>query len=211
VIAALIAVGHLYLFQWPGEPPKALFLLPAEGENACGVGPVNFGAPDGSWSSGSGGARVSCEFRQWVQPDSLLPAWMDAGKAAAGAEVEVAWTLVGGVASGKGHKAMLRAEAIAADALRVSSSGLSATATKVKNDVRVDLQNGGAGPILVGDAVAARNRPEDSCVGAGPQVLLQPGESLVDTRPGLLSKSMQVWVAAFTGPRSCKWVEVRRR
>ena len=208
---ALIAAGHLYLFQWPGEPPKALFLLPTEGENACGVGPVNFGAPDGSWSSGSAVSQASCQFRQSVQPDSLLPAWMDAGKASAGAEVEVAWTLQGGGASGNGHKTTLRAEAIAADALRMGPSGLSATATKVKNDVRVVLKNGGSGPILVGDAVAARNRPDDSCVGAGPQVFLQPGESLVDIRPGLLSKSMQVWVAAFTGPRSCKWIEVQRR
>ena len=207
---ALISAAHLYLFQWPGEPPKALFLLPAEGENACGIGPVNFGAPDGSWSSGSAGSQASCEFRQSVQPDSLLPAWMDAGKAAGGAEVEVAWTLQGGGASGKGHKTTLRAEAIAADALRTSPSGLSATATKVKNNVRVELKNGASGPILIGDAVAARNRPGDTCVGAGPQVLLRPGETLVDTRPGLLSKSMQVWVAAFTGPRSCKWIEVRR-
>lgn len=208
---ALIAAAHLYLFQWPGEPPKALFLLPAKGENACGVGPVNFGAPDGSWSGGSAGSQASCEFRQSVQPDSLLPAWMDAGKVAAGAEVEVAWTLQGGGASGKEHKTTLRAEAIAADALRMNSSRLSATATKVRNSVRVELKNGGSGPILVGDAVAARNRPDDSCVGAGPQVLLQPGETLVDTRPGLLSKSMQVWAAAFTGPKQCRWVEVRRR
>src|SRR5207253_2594485 len=152
-VIALIAAGHLYLFQWPGEPPKALFLLPTEGENACGVGPVNFGAPDGSWSSGSAVSQASCEFRQSVQPDSLLPAWMDAGKASAGAEVEVAWTLQGGGASGNGHKTTLRAEAIAADALRMGPSGLSATATKVKNDVRVVLKNGGSGPILVGDAV----------------------------------------------------------
>jgi len=210
-VIVLIAAAHLYLFQWPGEPPKALFLLPAEGENACGIGPVNFGAPDGSWSSGSAGSQASCEFRQSVQPDSLLPAWTDAGKAAGGAEVEVAWTLQGGGATGKGHKATLRAEAIAPDALRMTASGLSAAAAKVKNNVRVELRNGGSGPILIGDALAARNRPGDTCVGAGPQVLLQPGETLVDTRPGLLSKSMQVWVAAFIGPRSCKWVEVRRR
>lgn len=208
---ALIAAAHLYLFQWPGEPPKALFLLPAEGENACGVGQVNFGAPDGSWSGDSAGSEASCAFRQSVQPDSLLPAWMDAGKAAAGAEVEVAWTLQGGGASGKAHKTTVRAEAIGADALRTSSSGLSATATKVRSNVRVELKNGGSGPILIGDAVAARNRPDDSCVGAGPQILLQPGETLVDIRPGLLSKSMQVWAAAFTGPKHCRWVEVRRR
>ena len=208
---ALFAAAHLYLFPWPGEAAKALFLLPTEGESACGVGPVNFGAPDGSWSSGSGGAKVSCEFRQVVQPDSLLPAWIDAGKVVPGADIEVTWTLQGGGAKGSGHKATLKAEAVALDALRSSAAGLSATAAKVKNNVRVELRNGGQAPLLVGDAVAARNRPDDSCVGAGPQVLLQPGETLVDTRPGLLSKSMQVWAASFTGPKACKWVEVRRR
>jgi hypothetical protein len=80
----------------------------------------------------------------------------------------------------------------------------------MKNDVRVSLRNGGSSPVLLGDAVAARNKPRDSCVGAGPQILLQSGETLVDTRPGLLSKSMQVWIAAFTGPKSCKWIEVKR-
>jgi hypothetical protein len=210
-VIALFAAAHLYLLQWQGEPPRALFMLPTEGESACGVGPINFGPPDGSWSSGSGGGQVSCEFRQSVQPDSLLPAWIDAGKMKPGAEIEVTWVLQGGGAKGTGHKATLKAEAVPADTLRSTVAGLSGTAAKVKNNVRVELRNGGQGPILLGDAVAARNRPGDSCVGAGPQVLLQPGETLVDTRPGLLSKSMQVWAAAFTGPKSCKWVEVRRR
>jgi hypothetical protein len=210
-VIALFAAAHLYLLQWQGEPPKALFMLPSEGESACGVGPVNFGPPDGSWSSGSGGSQASCEFRQMAQPDALLPAWIDAGKIVPGAEIEVTWTLQGGGAKGTGHKATLKAEAVPFAALRSAAAGLSATAAKVKNNVRVDVRNGGRGPILLGDAIAARNRPDDSCVGAGPQVLLQPGETLIDTRPGLLSKSMQVWAAAFTGPKSCKWVEVRRR
>jgi hypothetical protein len=210
-VIALFAAAHLYLFAWPEEPAKALFLLPTEGESACGVGPVNFGPPDGSWSSGSGGSQVSCGFRQSVHPDALLPAWIDAGKIVPGAEIEVTWTLQGGGAKGTGHKATLKAEVVAPHALRSTAAGLSATAAKVKNDVRVDVRNGGQAPILLGDAIAARNRPDDSCVGAGPQVLLQPGETLVDTRPGLLSKSMQVWAAAFTAPKSCKWVEVRRR
>jgi len=59
--------------------------------------------------------------------------------------------------------------------------------------------------VLLGDAIAARHRPDDACLGNGPQLLLQPGETLVDVRPGLLSKSMQVWVVAFTGPKSCRW------
>jgi len=187
-VIALFAAAHIYLFPWPGEPPKALFLLPTEGESACGMGPVNF-----------------------VQPDALLPAWIDAGKVVPGAEIEVTWTLQGGGAKGTGHKATLKAEAVAPDALRSTAAGLSAKAAKVKNNVRVDVRNGGQGPILLGDAVAARNRPDDSCVGAGPQALLQPGETLVDTRPGLLSKSMKVYAAAFTAPKKCRWVEIQRR
>ena len=208
---ALVASAHLFLFAWPGEPAKALFELPTEGERACAIGSLNFGAPDGSWSSGTGGSGASCEFRQSVEPDSLLAQWVDAGKIAPGAEVEVTWTLAGGGATGKGHKATMKAEPVSASALEASPAGLSAKASKVKNDVRSEVKNGGADPVLIGDAVAARNRPGDSCTGAGPQVLLQPGETLVDIRPGLLSPSMQIWVAAFTGPKSCKWVQVKRR
>lgn len=203
---ALLAAAHMYLFQWPGHPSKALFML--QGEGACGIATITFGAPDGSWSGGSLGTPANCEFRQSVNPGGLLPTWVDAAKAAPGTDVEVAWTLAG---KGKGRSATVKAEPIAADSLKASAAGLSAKATKVKDSVRVELKNGGEGPVLVGDAVAARNRPDDSCVGAGPQVLLQPGETLVDTRPGLLSKSMQVWAAAFTGPKNCKWVEVQRR
>ena len=98
------------------------------------------------------------------------------------------------------------------ESLKASATGLSARATKVKNSVRVELKNGGSTALLFGDVVAARNRPDDSRVGNGPQMLLQPGgETLVDVRPGLLSKSMQVWAAAFTGPKQCHWVEVHRR
>ncbi|MGZ6071895.1 MAG: hypothetical protein ACXWK8_11815, partial [Myxococcaceae bacterium] len=86
---ALLAAAHLYLFQWPGQPPMALFLLPGEGENACGIGTITYGAPDGSWSGGSAGAKASCEFRQSVQPGSLLPAWVDAAQAKPGADIEV--------------------------------------------------------------------------------------------------------------------------
>jgi len=211
VIALLAAAAHLYLFQWPGEPPQALFVLPTEGENACGVANLVFGAPDGSWSGGSQGPKASCEFRQWVDPGKLLPAWVDAGKIMPGAEVEVTWTFQGGGATGKGRAATLRVEEVPADALKASAAGLSGTATKVKNDARVEVRNGGPAPVLLGDAVAARSKPDDSCVGSGPQVLLQPGETLVDLRPGLVSKSMQVWAAAFTGPKQCRWVEVRRR
>ena len=206
---ALLAAAHMYLFQWPGQPPKALFLL--QGEGACAIGTITFGSPDGSWSGGSAGAPADCEFRQSVQPDGLLPIWVDAAKAAPGADVDVTWTVAGKGGNAKGRSATLKVVPVAADSLKTSAGGLSATARKVKNSVRVELKNGGDGPLLVGDTVAARSRPEDSCVGGGPQVLLQPGETLVDTRPGLLSKSMQVWAAAFTGPKQCRWVEVQRR
>jgi len=212
VIPALLAAAHLYLFSWPGQPTKVLFLLPKEGESACAVGTITFGAPDGSWSSGSAGGKASCEFRQWAEPGSLLPLWVDAGKVTAGSDIEVAWTFQGDRATGKGHTATVKAEPIAADDLKASSgTGLSGTITKVKSDSRVDLKNGGPGVVLVGDAVAARSKPEDKCLGGGPQVLLQPGETLVDIRPGVVSKSMAIWAALFTGPTQCRWVEVRVR
>lgn len=211
LLATLLAAGHLYLFQWPGQPARLLMMLPGEGENACGVGPVNFGPSDNSWSSGSAGTNPECTFRQSVLPGSLLPLWVDAGKAKAGVPLEVAWTLAGGGASGKGHSATLTAQPVAIDELKASPAGLHASAAKVKGNVRVEVKNGGTGPLLLGDAVAARTRPKDACVGAGPQVLLQPGETLVDVRPGLLSPSMQVWAAAFTGPKACRWVEIARR
>jgi len=210
-VIALLAAAHLYLIQWPGEPPKAVFLLPTEGENACGIANLVFGAPDGSWSGGSQGPKATCEFRQWVDPGKLLPAWVDAGKITPGAEVEVTWTLQGGGASGKGHAAKLRAEEVPADSLKASAAGLSGTAAKAKNDARVEVRNGGAGPVLLGDAVAARSKPGDSCVGSGPQVFLKADETLVDLRPGLVSKSMQIWAAVFTGSKQCRWVEVPRR
>lgn len=211
LLATLLAAGHLYLFQWPDQPARLLMLLPAQGEDACGVGPVNFGPSDNSWSSGSAGTHPDCGFRQSVQPGSLLPVWVEAGKAKPGEPLELAWTLAGAGASGKSHSATLSPEPVPVDDLKASSAGLHAAAAKVKSSVRVEVKNGGSGPVLLGDAVAARTRPKDACVGAGPQVLLKAGETLVDVRPGLLSPSMQVWAAAFTGPKQCKWVEIHRR
>ncbi|HEY6910772.1 MAG TPA: hypothetical protein VI356_15440 [Myxococcales bacterium] len=211
LLATLLAAGHLYLFQWPDAPARLLMLLPAQGEDACGVGPVNFGPSDNSWSSGSAGTHPDCGFRQSVLPGSLLPLWVDAGKAKPGVQLEVAWTLSGGGASGKSHSETLTAEPVAAGDLKASPAGLHATAGKVRGNVRVEVKNGGNEPVLLGDAVAARTRPKDTCVGGGPQVLLKPGETLVDVRPGLLSPSMQVWAAAFTGPNQCRWVEVQRK
>jgi hypothetical protein len=210
-VIALLAAAHLYLVSWPGQPAKALFLLPSEGENACALGSLTFGAPDGSWSGGSGGQKASCEFRQSVEPGSLLPSWVDAGKITAGADVEVTWTLQGGRATGKEHTVTLKPEPVDAAALKGAAAGFSGTVTKVKDNARVEVKNGGSDPVLFGDAIAARNKPGDSCVGAGPQILLRPGETLVDVRPGLVSKSMQIWAAMFTGPKQCRWAEVHRR
>jgi len=161
--------------------------------------------------NGSSDASTSCECQSWSEPDQLLPIRVDAGEMAAGQEVQVNWTVQGGKATGQGHKATLTPEPLDVEALKASPADLSAKASKVKNAVRSEVKNGGSGPALLGDAIAARHRPDDPCQGNGPQVLLQPGETLVDVRPGLLSKSMQVWVAAFSGPKSCKWVEVKRR
>src|SRR5512140_1224710 len=120
LLATLLAAGHLYLFQWPEEPARLLMLLPAEGENACGVGPVNFGPSDNSWSGGSAGTHPDCGFRQSVLPGSLLPLWMDAGKAKPGGTLEVTWALAGGGASGKSHSATLTAEPVQVDELKAS-------------------------------------------------------------------------------------------
>ena len=210
-IAALVAAGHMYLFQWQDGPPKALFLLPSEGENACGVGPVNFGPADSSWSAGSAGTQASCEFRQVVNPGAMMSVWVDAPQARPGVPLEVAWTLTGGKAKGKGRSETMKPQPVSVGALKASAAGLRASATKVKNDVRVEVKNTGSGPILLGDAVAARTPPRDPCLGNGPEALVQPGETLVDIRPGLLSPSMNVYAAAFTGPKQCRWVEIARK
>jgi hypothetical protein len=48
-------------------------------------------------------------------------------------------------------------------------------------------------------------------VGLGPAAVLQPGETLLDQRPGILSPSMKVFVSVFTGERNCRWIEVARK
>src|SRR4051794_22724208 len=155
LLAALVAAGHMYLFQWPDQTPKALLLLPAEGENACGVGPLNFGPSDNSWTAGSAGVAASCEFRQSVNPGSLFSVWVDAPKAQPGVPLEVAWTLAGGSASGKGYSETLKPEPVEVADLKRSPSGLHASATKVHGgSVRVEVRNAGSGPVLLGDAIA---------------------------------------------------------
>ena len=105
----------------------------------------------------------------------------------------------------------LTAERIDAAALAASAGSLAATVHKVKENVRSVVTSNASHPVLLGDAIAARNKPKDDCRGPGPSVVLQKGESLLDVRPGLLSPSMQVWVAAFTGSKQCTWVKVATR
>jgi hypothetical protein len=137
-------------------------------------------------------------------PGPLLPSWVDDAPPDTG-EVDVTYTVQG---AEKPSVVSLKAET--PGMLAGDGAGLAARAQKVKDQVRVEVTNKGDKPVLLGDAVAARNRPRDACLGPGPAAVVQPGETLVDVRPGLLSKSMQVWVAVFTSPKNCKWVEVRR-
>ena len=91
------------------------------------------------------------------------------------------------------------------------SSDFAAKASKVGNRVRVELTNRSDKPLLLGDATALRGKPKDDCVGLGPAAVLQPGETLLDQRPGILSPSMKVFVSVFTGERNCRWIEVARK
>jgi hypothetical protein len=195
MIALLLAVGHIYVAQG-----KLLFLLPAP-ESACAITSLRYGPASGKWERGVNPPIGDCKFRQSVEPGGLLPAWGDAGPG--NDELEVAFQLKGNT---KFQSVKLTPEKLEIGA----TPKMSAKATKVKDSVRVELKNDGPGAVLVGDAVAARNRPDDDCVGNGPTVALQPGETMVDVRPGLLSKSMQAWVAVFSDEKSCKWVEVKR-
>jgi hypothetical protein len=197
---ALLAAAHLYLFP---EQNRALFLLPAP-EKACGLSSLRYGPSDGKWESGSNLKAASCEFLVHVTPGPLLPSWVDDVPPNVG-EVDVTYTVQG---SEKPQVVSVKAET--PGMLASDGAGLAARAQKVKDKVRVEITNKGDKPVLLGDAAAARNRPRDACLGPGPATVLQPGETLADVRPGVLSKSMQVWAAVFSSPKNCKWVEVRR-
>jgi len=192
----LLAAAHLYVLPW-----KLLFLLPGE---SCGVTMLRYGPADGKWERGSNPPPPDCAFRVSVTPGPLLPAWVDAGPSAG--DLDVTFTVQG---SGKPQTVSLKPETVTPQA--VAGTDLIARASKVKNSVRVEVTNDSQKPVLLGDSVAARSKPKDDCVGPGPAAVLQPGETLVDQRPGLLSPSMQVWVAAFTGEKSCRWIQVARK
>jgi hypothetical protein len=206
--AALVAAAHAYVLPW-----GILFLLPSNREKACAISSLHFGPPDGKWERAwQQEKRVSCEFRQFVVPGPLLPIWAEPAEMD---EVSVTYTVQG---SDEPQTVSLHAEKIDPAQLTMArhlnsdyAHRLSATVEKVKDNVRAVVTSTAAHPLLLGDAIAARNKPEDSCVGPGPVAVLEAGDALVDIRPGLLSKSMDVWVAAFTGPRRCTWLRVATR
>jgi len=195
LLAAAAAAGHVYLLPW-----GALFQLPVPSERICSVQSLRYGPPDGKSERGSEYQPVSCEVRQFVQPGLLLPTWSAPDELT---EVRVSYTLHG---DQQERTVTLQAEPIDAGKLAGGPS-LSATVQKVKNDVRSVVTSHSANPVLVGDAIANLVRPKDDCRGPGPVAMLQKGESLLDVRPGLLSPSMKVWVAVFTGQKRCSWVQ----
>ena len=205
IALALIAAGHLFTFD--GQP-DVLLMLPAH-DGACGIGAVAYGTPDGKFSKvfEPPAKRPSCEFRQAVKPGDLIGYWdHGGGLPAAPASFEVTYT-VQAKSGEKESKATLAAEPLKLG----DDHKLKASAAKAGRSVRVELTNEGPDPLLAGDAVAARSKPRDSCVGAGPSAVLVAGESLADARPGLLSKSMQVWVAVFRDLKRCSWVKAAGR
>jgi len=200
-LLAAAAAGHVYVLPW-----AVLFELPVPGEKACAVSSLQYGPPDGKWERDSQQEKPApCEFRQFVLPGPLLPVWAEPAELA---EVRVTYTVQG---SDEPRTISLSAETIDRASLAAPAGALTATVQKVRGNVRSVVTNGAAHPVLLGDAIAARNKPRDDCRGPGPVAVLEKGESLLDLRPGLLSPSMQVWVAAFTGPRQCTWVKAATR
>jgi hypothetical protein len=185
----VILAAHLYILAG-----KMLFLLPAPDAKACAITALRYGPADGSWERGTNPPPGKCEFRVSVMPGDLLPTWVDA--APVSGDLDVAW----GTQTLTMHPEKVEPAA-------VQGSELQATARKAGKRVRVEVKNGSKHQVVLGDAAALRGKPADDCVGAGPAAVLQPGESLVDFRPGLLSRSMQVWVSVFAGERQCAWAQ----
>ena len=193
---SILAAAHLYVLPW-----KLLFLLPG---SSCGVTMLRYGPADGKWERGSNPQPQHCEFHVSVTPGPLLPAWVEKGPSEG--DLDVTFTVQG---NEKMQTVSLKAEKLTPEA--ATAGDLSARAEKVKSSVRVEVTNKGQKPVLLGDSVALRGKPKDDCVGPGPAAVLQPGETLVDTRPGLLSPSMKIWVSTFTGEKECRWIEVPRK
>ncbi len=201
LLAALLGAGHAYVLPW-----GVLFLLPAHGENACAISSLRYSPPGGQWERGSQLDKpASCEFRQQVLPGPLLPVWVEPAEFD---EVNVTYTVQG---KAEPETISVRAERLDPAQLGVEGASLAATVQKVKGRVRSVVMSNAPHPVLLGDAIASRNKPREACAGPGPAAVLQAGESLLDVRPGLLSPSMQVWVAAFTGAKQCTWVRAATR
>lgn len=196
ILALTVAAAHLYVL-----PSKVLFLLPAD-EKTCGITSVRYGPSDGKWETGANFAAPDCQFKVSVMPGHLLQAWSDPG----GKKMEGAMDVVYTEAGGEKPKTLT---GVQPEKLEPATGvTLHAKAEKVRSSVRVEVTNKGDKPVLLGDSVAARNKPKDDCMGPGPAAALQPGETLVDIRPGLLSRSMNVWVSEFSDEKTCKWREV---
>jgi hypothetical protein len=199
--AALVAAAHAYVLPWGVH-----FLLPSNREKACAISSLHFGPLDGKWERASQQDKPdTCEFRQFVVPGPLLPIWAEHVEIA---EVSVTYTVQG---SQEPQTLSLHAETIDPARLTAGRVPLSATVEKVKDRVRAVVTSRAEHPVLLGDAIAARSKPKEGCAGPGPVAVLQRGESLVDVREGLLSKSMDVWVAAFSAQRRCTWVKATTR
>jgi hypothetical protein len=194
MMIALLAIGHIYVTLG-----KLLFLLPAS-ESSCTISSVRYSPPSGKWERGSYPPSNTCEFEQFVEPGALVPVWGDASDDSP-QELEVFYQLG---TKGKERTVKLKPEPLTPE----SAARLAASARKEKGSVRLEVKNEGEAPVLVGDAIAARNKPKDACEGNGPTVAIPPGETLVDIRPGLLSPSMKAWVALFSAEKSCRWHEV---
>jgi hypothetical protein len=200
MITALLAAAHLYVLPW-----KMLFLLPAESAKPCAVTTLRYGPLDGTWEGGSNPPANDCEFRVSVAPGPLLPAWVELPPQEAG-DLAVTYTVQG---ASRPETVSVKAEKLLPAPAR--SSDFVAKASKVGSRVRVELTNKSDKPLLLGDATALRGKPKDDCMGPGPAAVLQPGETLLDQRPGILSPSMKVFVSVFTGERTCRWIEVARK
>jgi len=196
LLAAAAAMGHVYLLPW-----GALFELPVPSERFCAIQLLRYSPPDGkSERARELDQQVSCEIRQFVQPGLLLSTWTAPDQLS---EVQVTYTLQG---NQEQRTVTLQAEPLDPKDLAGGAS-LAATVQKVKNDVRSLVTSRSTHPVLVGDAIVGLGKPKEDCRGPGPTAVLQKGESLLDVRPGLLSPSMKVWVAVFTGQKRCSWVQ----
>ncbi len=200
MIFALIAAAHVYVLPW-----KMLFMLPTNSEKPCGITSVRYGPPDGSWEGGSNPQPSDCQFHVSVHPGPLFPAWAELPPKPA-QTLDVTYTVQG---AGKPQTVDVKPEKVEPSPARAADFAVKAE--KVKNRVRVEVTNKSDKPLLLGDATALRGKPKDACLGPGPAAMVAPGETLVDIRPGLLSPSMNVWIAVFTAEKECRWVEVARK